>query len=216
MEIVPAILAEKFEDCLQMLRQAESFAHYVQIDVMDSIFVPSKSFPLEEINHVHTPLSFEIHLMVKDPLGLMRRINSPHLKKVIFHFESDVDHLDFVKQMGERGVATGLAIKPETTIDQFRSISEQVGTLSFLTVNPGFYGSPFQAHVLKKIEEARRLFPDKLISADGGISLDHLRMFFDIGVDYVCVGSRIFRGNPEDNYKKFLHQKAELEAGKVK
>jgi ribulose-phosphate 3-epimerase len=216
MKIIPAILAEKLEDCLRMLKHAESFAHYVQIDLMDGIFVPSKSFPVEQINNIHTPLSFEIHLMVKDPLVLMARISNSQLKKVIFHFESDVNHLDFINQMKERGIATGLAIKQKTPIDKFRALSEQVDTLLFLTVDPGYYGSPFQAHVLKKIEEARHIFPDKLISADGGISLDHLEIFLNIGVDYVCIGSRIFLGNPEENYRKFTNQLIELEAGKAR
>jgi len=216
MKIIPAILAEKFEDGLRMLKQAESFAHYVQIDLIDGIFVPSKSFPAEQIIDLHTPLSFEIHLMVRDPLALMGGVSNPQLKKVMFHFESDVNHLDFINQMKKRGITPGLAIKPETPIDRFRSISEQVDTLLFLTVNPGYYGSPFQYHVLKKIEEARRIFPNKLISADGGISSDHLQMFFKIGVDCVCVGSRIFLGNPEENYKKFTHQLMAFEAGKAR
>ena len=52
MEIIPAILTEKFEDCLKMLKQEESFAPYVQIDVMDGVFVPSKSFTAEAFSAV--------------------------------------------------------------------------------------------------------------------------------------------------------------------
>jgi ribulose-phosphate 3-epimerase len=216
MEIIPAILAEKFEDCLKMLKQAESFTHYVQIDVMDGVFVPSRSFPVEELNHIHTRLSFEIHLMVKDPLSLMTRISNPQLKKVLFHFESDIDHFDFIKRMKERGMATGLAIKPETPIVKLGALSEQVDTLLFLTVNPGYYGGSFLPQVLKKIEEARSLFPDRIISADGGISLDNLEVLLNIGVDYGCIGSRIFRGDPEKNYQRLSHRLLELEAVKTK
>lgn len=216
MKIVPAILAENFEDFLSKLRQAESFVNYIQIDLMDGIFVPSKSFSAEKINDIHTSLSFEIHLMVRDPLTLMTKVNHSQLKKVIFHFESDVNHLDFINQMKERGILTGLAIKPETPIDKLRGLSGKVDTLLFLTVDPGYYGSPFQPHVLKKIEEARHIFPGKLISVDGGISLDNIKIFLNIGVDYVCIGSRIFLGNPEENYKKFTNKLVELEAVKTK
>ena len=216
MEIIPAILTEKFEDCLKMLKQAESFAHHVQIDVMDGVFVPSKSFPPEELNRIDTPLSFEIHLMVKDPVNLMTRISNPGLNKVIFHFESDIDHPGFIEKIKERGIAPGLAIKPETPVEKLGALSERVETLSFLTVNPGYYGSPFLPWVLEKIERARPLFPDRFISADGGISLDNLEILFNIGVDYACIGSRIFRGDPERNYEKFTHRLSELEATKTK
>lgn len=212
MKIIPAILTEKFEDCLKMLRQAESFTNYIQIDLMDGIFVPSKSFSAEKINNIHTPLSFEIHLMVSDPLALMTRISNSELRKVIFHFESDVNRLDFINQMKEKGITTGLAIKPETPIDKFRSLSKHVDTLLFLTVDPGAYGSPFKVEVLKKVEEARHIFPDKVISVDGGVSIDNLKSFLDIGVDSVCVGSRIFlKGIPAENYRQFTTKLEECE-----
>jgi ribulose-phosphate 3-epimerase len=213
MKVVPAILAEKFDDCLKMLRQAESFTDYVQIDLMDGHFVPSKSFPGEEINKINASALFEIHLMVKDPSSLMAHIHHTRLKKVIFHFESKVDPFDFIGRMKKKGIPTGLAVNPETQLIQFREIANHVRTLLFLAVDPGHYGSPFRPEVLKKIEETRRLFPDKTISVDGGVSLDNLKLFKEIGVDSVCVGSRIFlKGNPEENYKQFLNKIRELEA----
>lgn len=212
MEIVPAILADNYEACLKMIKQAESFARYVQIDLMDGIFVPSRSFSGEMINGIDTTIFFEIHLMIQDPHSLMARIHHPHLKKAIFHFESDVSCLDFVREMEERGISTGMALNPGTQIKEFREMAEKVETLLFLAVDPGAYGSPFRPEVLKKIEETRRLFPNKMISVDGGISLDNLKLFRDIGVDSVCVGSRIFlKGLPEENYKQFTNKIKEME-----
>jgi ribulose-phosphate 3-epimerase len=215
MKIVPAILAESFNDFILRLRQAESFAGYVQIDFMDGFFVPSNSFSAEKINSISTPLHFEVHLMVKHPSAFMSRISNPHLEKVIFHFESDVKHLDFINRIKENGIGAGMAINPETKISEFRDIAGHVDTLLFLTVEPGQYGSPFRSDVLKKIEESRRIFPDKIISVDGGVSIENLRLFFELGVDYVCVGSRIFLTcKPEENYKLFKKRLAELETRK--
>ena len=211
MEIVPAILAENFDNCVKMLREAESFTNYVQIDVMDGLFVPSKSFPLEDIHRVDTSISFEVHLMVKDPLSLMAHIHHPQLKKAIFHVESDGSPMDFMTQMKERELMAGLAINPETPIDTFKKVSEHLDTLLFLTVDPGAYGSPFKHEVLRKIQEVRKIFPNKVISVDGGVSLDNLKLFVDLAVDYVCVGSRIFlKGDPKENYLKFVNKVKEL------
>ncbi len=213
MKIVPAILAENMEDLQFRLKQAESFADYVQIDLMDGIFVPTKSFPPEKLNTIHTSLSFEIHLMVKDPSAFLSKINNPGLKKVLFHFESEINHLHFINQIKERGLSAGMVIKPETRIEEFKEIAEHVDTLVFLTVDPCCYGNTFKSEVLEKVARARQLFPDKFISVDGGISLDNLKSFVEIGVDYVCVGSRIFlHGNPEDNYNLFLQKLNELKA----
>lgn len=217
MKVVPAILAEKFDDCLKMLRQAESFTDYVQIDLMDGEFVPSRSFSGEEINRINASPDFEIHLMVKDPASLMARIRHPRLKKAIFHLESKVDPIDFIRRLEQRGIPAGLAVNPETELIQFREISKHVGTLLFLAVDPGHYGSPFRPEVLKKIKETRRLFPDKIISVDGGVSLENLKLFKEIGVDSVCVGSRIFlKGVPEENYRQFINKIKEWEAVETK
>ena len=217
MKIVPSILADNTDDFLIRLRQAESFSDYVQIDLMDGIFVSSRSFPEEAINDIITPLSFELHLMVKNPSEFISRIDNPHLKKVLFHFESDVEHLNLINQIKQRGIAAGIAIKPETQIEEFRAVGEKVDTLLFLTVDPCCYGRPFKPEVLEKIEKARQIFKDKSIAADGGVSLDNLKLFLDAGVDYVCIGSRIFlSGNPEKNYGVFMKTLTQLESQVVR
>lgn len=212
MKVVPSILAEKFDDFLVRLRQAESFTDFVQIDIMDGDFVETKSFPVERINSVGTSLNYEVHLMVRDPLSFLSGINAPGLRKVIFHFEAGNGHQDLVKKIRERGLLPGMAIKPETALSEFRNIAEEVDTLLFLTVDPCCYGSPFKPEVLPKLAEARKIFPDRTIAVDGGVSLDNLKTFFDMGVDYVCVGSRIFlRGDPAENYRRFTEKLRPLE-----
>lgn len=205
MKIVPAVLAEKFDDFLVRLRQAEAFADYIQIDIMDGDFVPTRSFPPESLNSVSTALSFEIHLMVRDPIEVVSRLSHPALKKAIFHCESDGDHSATIETIRERGLSVGLAVKPGTGIEQFRESAGQVDTLLFLTVDPCCYGNPFKPEVLDKVVEARKIFPNKTIAVDGAVSLENLDLFLKSGIDYVCVGSRIFlQGDPAENYRHFV------------
>jgi ribulose-phosphate 3-epimerase len=211
-KIVPAILSEGFEDFLFKLHQAESFARCVQVDIMDGEFVPTRSFPPEMLNTVNSTIFFEIHLMVKDPSSVMDRVENKSIKKVLFHFESDVDHMGFIGRLRQRGLRAGLAVKPETGLAEIKDVAVHADTLMFLTVDPCCYGNPLRPEVLGKVAEARRLFPGKTISVDGGVSLDNLRSFMEIGVDYVCVGSRIFlNGSPEENYRLFLEKVDELQ-----
>jgi ribulose-phosphate 3-epimerase len=212
MKIVPSVLAEEFDDFVKRLRQAESFTDYVQVDLMDGVFVGTRSFPPKKINSIETPLSFEVHLMAEDPLGFMNGMEHPGLKKVIFHCEAGVSHLDLVDAIRGRGLSPGVAIRPETELARYRGIAEYVDTLLFLTVDPCCYGSPFKPEVLHKIIEARRLFPSKVISADGGVSLDNLKDFLDAGVDSACVGSRIFlQEDPGKSYRLFERTVKELQ-----
>lgn len=207
MKIVPSILAETYDDFVSIIRQAEVFTDYVQIDCMDGIFVPTNSVTPEDIGSLETSLSFELHLMVNNPSSFMDNLQNEGLKKVLFHFETDIDHLAFIRTLRERGLSPGLAVKPETKTEDFIEFASAADTLLFLTVTPGRYGSPFIPEVLDKVADARRRFPGKLIAVDGGVSLDNLKSFADIGVDYVCVGSRIFLdGDPGQNYRRFTEK----------
>lgn len=213
MKIVPAILADSAEDFRRLIRLAEEFADYVQVDIMDGVLVPTKSFAVEEINAVETPLSFEVHLMAMDPQALADRIDHKGLKKVVFHFESDVDHAALAARLRARGLGAGLAIKPETSLDEVRKAAAHFDTLLFMTVDPGAYGSPFRAEVLGKVAEARRIFPRMTIAVDGGVSLDNLATVAHAGADYACVGSRIFlHDDPAERFRMFTEKAMKSEA----
>jgi ribulose-phosphate 3-epimerase len=169
---------------------------------------------VEKINTVKTPLPFEVHLMVNDPLSFMSKITHPGLRKVIFHFEAVTDHNDLIGRIRGRDLVPGMAIKPQTKMEEFRGAAEEVDTLLFLTVDPCCYGHPFKPEVLDKVAGARKAFSTKVISVDGGVSLDNLKTFYDIGVDYVCVGSRIFlNGDSKVNYRRFIEKVKEIEKG---
>jgi ribulose-phosphate 3-epimerase len=213
MKIVPALLSDNFDVFLTRLRQAETFADYLQIDMMDGSFVPTRSFPAEDLKNIQIKTDFEVHLMVNNPWLYLEFLNQPNLKQVIFHFEAKItDPIDFIHTLKQKSVKSGLAIKPETDLNQFQKTAEHADTILFLTVDPGRYGSTFKPEVLKKIAKTRSLFPGKTIAADGGVSLDNLNEFLKIGVDYVCIGSRIFlKGNPKDNYRQFVKKVDELE-----
>jgi ribulose-phosphate 3-epimerase len=215
MKIISAILAESLDEFVMRIHQAEKFADYVQVDIMDGFFVDTRSFDVEMINSIQTSLSFEVHLMVQEPINALMNIRTPSLKKAIFHVEAAGDPARFIEKARERGLSTGLAFKPETEIDDFRDIAVRCDTLLFLAVDPGRYGSPFRPEVLRKLSRARQEFPDKTICVDGGISFDNLKLLYDARVDCVCIGSRIFlHGNPEDNYRMFVGRIRELDATK--
>ena len=215
MEIVPAILAESLEVFETRLRQAEKFANYIQIDIMDGKFVDTQSLDPEMLNHITIAIPFEIHLMVEDPLKTLMNIRNPSLRKVIFHVEAAGDPLEFIKSAEKRGLDVGLAIKPETPLDGFEDLAQHVDTLLFLTVDPGRYGSPFKSEVIQKLLSAQQSLSHKTIAVDGGVSFDNLPVLYDAHVDYVCIGSRIFLdGVPEENYKKFNEWLIQLEISK--
>ena len=48
-KVVPAILTDNPERLKDMLRQAESYTDFVQVDIMDGKFVPSRSITCRDL-----------------------------------------------------------------------------------------------------------------------------------------------------------------------
>lgn len=213
MKIVPAILSRDLDECLKLARLAASFTNYVQIDIMDGLFVPTRSFPPESLNGTPMPIEFELHLMVADPLTAVRRLSNSAIKKVIFHIETSNDHSLIIEEIRNKGISPGIAVKPETGLDSITESATLSDTILFMAVDPGDYGSPFRPEVLDKMSRARKLFSAAEIGIDGGVSFDNPALFANRGVDYVCVGSRIFRSeSPGSSYLQFTQRLGEIEA----
>jgi ribulose-phosphate 3-epimerase len=207
MEIFPTILTDKLDDLLKMVRQAEGFAKFIQIDVMDGIFVPSKSFSLEELGELHANLSCELHLMVKEPINYIDKLNWDCLKRIIFHFEATSEPEKVISAIRDKGIEAGMAVSPETTFKEFEYLITKVDSILFLSVDPGHYGSSYQPEVLEKIKEVRKAYPAKTLGIDGGVSLDNLKDIMDSQVNYASVGSRIFlHEDPSESYQIFLEK----------
>ena len=206
MKIVPAILTDNPQDLKRMLAQVDTFTDFVQIDFMDGSFVPSKSITPEDLAEIKIRIGWEAHLMVKDPIHYLSSLNREGLERVLFHWEADPHPESIVSAIRDQGLAVGLGINPETALSQFKNLVPKIDSVLFLSVHPGFYGSTFVEEVLEKIREFRSHFPSVVIGIDGGIALDNIGRLKSLEMDYVCVGSRIFRhDDPHKSYEEFVN-----------
>lgn len=205
MRIVPAILTDNPQDLKRMLGQAEAFTDFVQIDFMDGDFVPSKSVTPKDLAEIEIRIGWEAHLMVKDPIDYLSPPNKEGLERVIFHWEANPHPESVVSALRDLGLAVGLAINPETALSQFEDLVPHIDSVLFLSVHPGFYGSPFVEEVLEKVREFRSRFPSTVMGIDGGVALDNIQRLKSLKMDYACVGSRIFRhDDPGKSYEEFV------------
>lgn len=203
--IIPAILTDDIKSLKKMLEQVEQFSDYVQIDIMDSSFVPSKSITSVDLANLSIKIKWEAHLMVIKPLNQLDSFKKAGASKVIFHYECADSPLEVISQARKIGIEIGLAINPETSENAFSSLIDKVDSLLFLTVNPGFYGSPFLPEVLTKIAETRRKNDKIEIGADGGIKENNILKVALSGVDSICIGSGIMlQPDPKLAYQRFI------------
>lgn len=204
MRVVPAILANDLPAFTSLVRSAEGFADYVQIDMMDGQFVPSSSINAAELATVKTTLHSEAHLMVKNPEDWLEACAMFGCEEILFHFEAVSDPAATIRLLRETDFRVGLAVNPETTVADILGIVDKVDSVMFMAVNPGFYGAPFIPEVMDNIRELRRLKRAMDIGVDGGIKLANAVLAGEAGADFVCVGSAIFKeSDPGQAYCQF-------------
>ena len=205
--IVPAMLTDKKNELMHMLNVCREFTDFVQIDIMDGKFVPSKSISLQDLKGLKSPLRCEAHIMADDPLDWVIPFKDFGAQRIIFHFEINKDKKEVIKGVKKAGLKAGLAVNPDTSIEEFSYFVNKVDSILFMSVVPGFYGSPFMPDVLGKIKEFKRFYPRKEIGIDGGVKLSNLGDVKEAGLSYVCVGSAILKApSPLEAYKSFLEE----------
>ena len=192
-KVVPAILTNDPAALETMIRQAESFTNYVQLDIMDGQFVPSQSITWEHLTSLPTKLSWEVHLMVLRPENHLQGFHQAGAQKIIFHYEATPSPREVIARTRELGLGVGLAINPETTVSTILPLVDEVDSVLLMTVNPGFYGSKFIPEVMDKVAELRNVRPNMEIGVDGGVKESNITQIARAGVDVIYVGSAIFR-----------------------
>jgi ribulose-phosphate 3-epimerase len=191
--IVPAVLTEDPLDLAKMLNYAVQYTDFVQIDIMDGQFVPSRSITWQDIQKVSPRPGWEVHLMVKSPEKELVNYRNAGAVKAVFHFEATAQPEIVISTARKLAIKVGMAINPETSVAAILSLADQVDSVLFLSVNPGFYGAKYIPEVLNKVRELHRLRPNLLLSIDGGINQNNLLEVAAAGVSEICVGSGIFR-----------------------
>lgn len=191
--VVPAILTDDPKKLVDMFRRAETFTSYVQVDIMDGHFVPSQSITANDLRGLNTRLKWEVHLMVNHPQEAMAEFRQAGAVRVVCHYEAADEPIESIGLARSLGLSIGLAINPETPAGDVLSLLPEVDSVLLLSVNPGFYGSPFIPAVLDKVAALREARPDLEIGIDGGIKESNIAMVARTGVDIICVGSAIFQ-----------------------
>ena len=199
---VPAILTDDPATLVKLVRQTETFTDFAQFDIMDGKFVPSHSVSCADIAGLKTKLTWEAHLMVLHPEDCLEDFQRAGAKKIVFHYEATPSPGKIIRAIRKLGLQAGLAVNPETPLTAFSPLVEQLDSVLFMSVNPGFYGARFIPEVLEKIVAFRKAFPDMETGIDGGVKENNIAQIARTGVDVICVGSAIFlQPDPAASYR---------------
>jgi ribulose-phosphate 3-epimerase len=200
---VPAILTDDPATLKKLVSQTGAFTDYVQLDIMDGDFVPSRSVACAQIAKLKPGVKWEAHLMVRHPEDCLEEFKKAGAQKIVFHYEATPEPEKIIRKIRKLGMEAGLAVNPETSIKTIAPLVDKVDSVLFLAVNPGFYGAKFIPEVLDKIVEFRKLYPKKEIGIDGGVKENNIGEIARAGVDVIFIGSAIFlQPDPAASYRR--------------
>ncbi|MFC2066910.1 ribulose-phosphate 3-epimerase [Chloroflexota bacterium] len=200
--VVPAILTDDPKALERMIHQSKTFTNYVQLDIMDGQFVPSQSITCKHLVDSPIKLNWEAHLMVLRPEDYLEDFHKAGAQNIIFHHEATTSPQKVISSARNFGLRVGLAVNPETPVSDIIPLADEVDSVLFLSVHPGFYGSKFIPEVLDKLAEFRRTKPGVEIGVDGGVKETNIIQIAQSGADVIYVGSAIFlQPQPDESFR---------------
>lgn len=209
LEIVPAILTNDPRELDQKIRQVESFAKRVHIDIIDSSFAKNPTISPEALLGIETNLFFDVHLMVNNPASWVGRSYEGLPDRIIGQIEMMKNQEEFVAKVAEGGAHIGLAIDLHTPVASIETILlRNIDSILVMGVKAGLGGQQFEEKVLEKIKQldeirAREQRPFKII-VDGGVTPETIGKITKAGADEVAAASAVFSGNSEENIQNLL------------
>jgi len=199
--VAPSILSADFSCLADQVSQVEAGgAGVIHIDVMDGHFVPNLTIgPLvaDAISKV-TKLPLDVHLMVKEPEGLIKPFFDAGANWITIHSEIAGHHHKLINQIKEYGMKAGLALNPGTSLHALEWLLEYLDIVLIMSVNPGYGGQKFIPASLEKIRRAKGMILSKgkeneiIVGVDGGVKLDNCVEVAAAGGDLLVMGSAIF------------------------
>lgn len=180
---------------------------YFHIDVMDGKFVENNNLELMKdyattISHISN-IPLDVHLMVENVEEIMDEYMDLLPDRITFHIEaiSDSERIfNIIDELKSNGIKIGIAIKPNTKIEEIKPYLNYIHQVLVMTVEPGKGGQKLIPETLEKIKELRSFVDDNGIDidieADGGINKETAEDVRNAGTDVLVSGAFII--NSED------------------
>lgn len=207
----PSLLSADFARLAEEIRAVdENGAEYIHIDVMDGIFVPSISYGMPVIKSIRkeTKKTFDVHLMIKEPIRYIKEFVEAGADLITVHVEACEDVAATLRKIRACGVRAALTLNPPTDIEKIVPYIELCDMLLVMSVNPGFGGQKFIEGSVDKVRKLRdicnRIKPEMDIEIDGGINLTNLPAVLEAGANIIVAGSSIYKGDAAENTRRFL------------
>ena len=204
-EISTSILSvEKGNEAETFMLLEKSKTDYFHIDVMDGKFVKKDTYQQmreysEYIKRISN-LPLDIHLMVEDIDTAVEVFSAVEPNIITFHLEackSKEEVMKNIQEIKEKGSRVGIAIKPETPVEDVYEYLPYIHMCLIMTVEPGKGGQTLITDMLSKIKRLKEYIEKENIEidieVDGGINLKTAPRVKEAGANILVAGTAILK-----------------------
>ena len=214
-EVSTSILTvEKGKEAETFFALEKSKTDYFHIDVMDGKFVEKDTYQnmIEYSSYIKriSNLPMDVHLMVEDVETGIEVFSAVEPNIITFHLEACKSHEDVmnnIKLIKEKGARVGIAIKPETRLEDVYQYLPYIHMCLVMTVEPGKGGQILITDMLAKISELKTYIEKNNIEidieVDGGINLKTVQRVKDAGANILVAGTAILMAS---DYKAIIDE----------
>ncbi len=214
-EVSTSILNVNPEESIKTFYDLEvAHTDYFHIDVMDGIFVQNDTESIMEkyaeyLKHI-TTIPLDVHLMVQNIKEKIDKFLIYNPRTITFQIEatkSKEEVLDLIKYIKENNCKVGIAIKPDTKVEEVYKYLPLVHQILIMTVEPGEGGQKLIEFTIEKIRSVKEFIQDNDIDidieVDGGINIENIKILKEAGANIIVAGTCIINS---DDYKETIQQ----------
>ena len=162
-----------YDEYIKMLNNSKT--DYIHFDVMDGIFVDNTNLNNNDlIKYIDmSNKKNDVHLMVNNPTSYIDSLIGHKVEYITIHKEID-NYLEMINKIKTNGIKAGLAINPETKIEDITHILKDISLVLVMGVHPGRSGQKYIEETTNKINKLYDIKKENnynyKISVDGGVN----------------------------------------------
>ena len=168
-----------------------SDADLIHVDLLDGIYAGVNNLDIDELvkELSNTKKKLDIHLMVKEPLKIIKKLINLNIWIITFHLGATSNPIEIIDYIKKHNIKVGIAINPNEDIHLIDPYLDLIHYVLIMSVFPGKGGQDFIPEVLSKIP----YLYDKnvLIGIDGGINDSSIKYLENYQIDNIVSGSFI-------------------------
>jgi ribulose-phosphate 3-epimerase len=211
-EVEPSIYAADFSRLGEELGSlVEAGARVFHFDAGDGHFIPEITIgpvvvaSLAPLVHAWGA-TLDCHLMVERPERYFEAVARAGGDSVTFHVEAVEDRLGTIAHARAFGLGVGVAVSPETAVEEALEGAEGADLVLCMSIHPGYSGQAYMPEATERIHALRAALPAHVrLQVDGGINGETIREACAAGADLFVAGSAIFwQNDPAAAYRKLV------------